>query len=239
MQHLHTVTRGESIYSPLKNKVKVELILPGENPNEIVILDNIANIWKGSISKNRIDIKKRIGKIHLDTSEYNINFFDLYYPKDIVVYFTKKTKDFACIVVKEENSFYLLLNKLLFSKIEEENFIIEFEDSKALWNSSSENLDLCSFNLNSGLSVITFPKNKLNKEVPISIKNLKSIKEIPFEICRIDENIYALTKTHLIIFPNFKKYKRKTELEIPFIPNTAWFEPTYRKGKIFHHKKFH
>ena len=227
------VQKNQELISALKLKVPIIFLLPGRIKNELIIISKNGDIWSAIEKENSINLSKRLGRIDFgDTEEESLDFFDLFDPIDIVAYFTKKTKDFACIVIKEQDRFYLLLNIELFSKLEPENSIIEFEDSLALWNSTAENLDLFSFNITLGLANISFPRNKINKELPLSITNLKKFEGIPKDICCINDALYVVTQEEFHIYPSFKKYRTLTSLSLPFSPELIWFEPQFKRCKV-------
>jgi len=227
------VQKNQELESALKLKVPIKLLLPGRIKNELIIISKNGDIWSAFVKENSINLSKRLGRIDFgDTEEDSLDFFDLFDPIDIVAYFTKKTKDFACIVIKEQDRFYLLLNIELFSELEPENSIIEFEDSLALWNSTAENLDLFSFNKTLGLANISFPRNKINKELPLSITNLKKFEGIPKDICCINDALYVVTQEEFHIYPSFKKYRTLTSLSLPFFPELIWFEPQFKRCKV-------
>ncbi len=227
--------KNQELESALKLKVPIKFILPGRVGNELIIISKNGDIWNAFEKENSVQLSKRLGKIDFgDTEEDSLDFFDISDPIDVVAYFTKRTKDFACIVVKEQDRFYILLNIELFSKIEPENSIIEFEDSVAFWNSTAENLDLFSFNENLGLANISFPRNKINKELPLSITNLKKFKGIPKDICCINDALYVATQEEFHIYPSFKKYRTLTSLKLSFYPELIWFEPQFNRCKVIY-----
>ena len=227
------VQKNQELESVLKLKLQIKFLLPGRIKNELIIVSKNGDIWSGFEKENSINLSKRLGRIDFsDIEENSLDFFDLFDPIDIVAYFTKKTKDFACIVIKEQDRFYLLLNIELFSKIEPENSTIEFLDSLALWNSTAENLDLFSFNKTLGLANISFPRNKINKELPLSIINLKKFEGIPKDICAINDALYVITQEKFHIYPSFKKYRTLTSLSLPFSPELIWFEPQFKRCKV-------
>ncbi len=228
-----SIQKNQEIQSALHLLIHIEFILPGRAKNELILVSKNGDIWNAFEQNNSIKLSERIGKIDFNQIEDNsLNFFDIYDPIDIVAYFTKKTRDFACLVVKEMDRFYLLLNTKLFSSVKNENSILEFENSTVLWNSIAENLDLFSFNDTLGLAHISFPRNKINKEVPISIINLKKFVGNPKDICCINETLYIVTENHLHIYPNFKRYKILKSLNLPFSPELIWFEPQYKRCKV-------
>jgi len=227
------IQKNQELESALMLKVPVKLLLPGHIKNELIIISNNGDIWSAIEKENSINLYKRLGRIDFgDTEEESLDFFDLFDPIDIVVYFTKKTKDFACIVIKEQDRFFLLLNIELFSKIDPENSIIEFEDSLALWNSTAENLDLFSYNKTLGLANISFPRNKINKELPLSIINLNKFEGFPKDICCINDALYVATQEEFHIYPSFKKYRTIKSLFLPFSPKLIWFEPQFSRCKF-------
>ncbi len=225
---------GQELKSAMGAKIKVDFILPGKNINELIVFCQKGNVWKALIrAGNQLTIRERIGKIvYEENKEDYFSIFDLFNPLDMVAYFTKITKEFACLVIKENNSFYLALNNLLFSKVNIDNSIIEFEDSQAYWNSTANNLDIFSFNYNSGLSYIYFPKKRINQPIPLSIINLKKIEEKPIDVCCIEDSIYSLDTTGLKIFPNFKKYKLLNLIPFQVEFDIGWFEPQFEICKI-------
>lgn len=228
-----SIQKNQEVLSALHQHIPVEFILPGRAKNELILVSRNGDIWNAFEQGNKIKLSERIGKIFFNQIEDNsLSFIEIFDPIDIVAYFTKKTKDFACLVVKEKERFYLLLNTKLFSNVNNENSILEFEDSNVLWNSIAENLDLFSFNETLGLAHISFPINKINKEVPISITNLKRFVGKPKDICCINEALYIVTENYLHIYPNFKRYKTLNSLNLPFSPELIWFEPQYKRCKV-------
>ncbi|MHA1230958.1 MAG: hypothetical protein ACTSPQ_09960 [Candidatus Helarchaeota archaeon] len=225
------ISSSQIIKSIMGFDIKIDFILPGKSLNEIVIFSQNGEVWKGNIRNNDLIIKECIGKIFLQENE-NISVFDIFNPIDLAVYFTKKTKDFACLVIKEKSNFFLALNILLFSQINADNSILHFEDSVVFWNSASENLDLFSYNEDSGLAYINFPQNKINNPIPISIKNLKKINNKPIDVCCIDDTVYALDEENLYIFPNFKKYKTLKKIQFSLDFDLGWFEPQYERCNL-------
>ena len=230
-----SIQKNQEIQSALHLNIPVEFLLPGRAKNELILVSKNGDIWNAFEQNNAIKLSKRIGKIDFNQIEENsLDFFDIFDPIDIVAYFTKKTKDFACLVVKEKYRFYLLLNTNLFSNVSDDNSILEFEDSTVFWNSIAENLDLFSLNETLGLAHISFPRNKINKEVPISITNLKRFIGNPKDICCINEALYIVTENHLHVYPNFKRYKTLNSLNLPFSPELIWFEPQYKRCKVIY-----
>ncbi len=227
------IQQNQEIKSALQLLIHVEFILPGRAKNELILVSKNGDIWSAFEQRSTVKLSERIGKIDFNQIENNsLNFFEIFDPIDIVAYFTKRTKNFACLVVKEMDRFYLLLNTKLFANVKTENSILEFENSTVLWNSIAENLDLFSFNETLGLTHISFPRNKINKEVPISITNLKRFIGYPKDICCINEALYIVTENHLHIYPNFKRYKTLNSLNLPFSPELIWFEPQYKRCKV-------
>ena len=230
-----SIQKNQEIQSALHLNIPVEFLLPGRAKNELILVSKNGDIWNAFEQRNTIKLSERIGKIDFNQVEDNsLNFFEIFDPIDIVAYFTKRTKEFACLVVKEKDRFYLLLNTRLFSNVSNENSILEFEDSIVIWNSIAENLDLFSFNKTLGLTHINFPRNKINKEVPISITNLKRFNGNPIDICCINDALYVVTQNNLHIYPNFKRYKTLNSLNLPFSPELIWFEPQYKRCKVIY-----
>lgn len=231
------ITNNQELQSALQLKVPMEFLLPGHVKNELILVSKNGDVWNAFEQGNSVKLSKRIGKIDFNQIEANsLSFFDIFDPIDIIAYFTKRTKDFACLIIKEIDRFYILLNTKLFSKVSSDNSIIEFEDSIAFWNSSAENLDLFSFNKMLGLAHINFPRNKINKEVPISITNLKKFDGIPKDICCINDALYVVTTNEFHIYPSFKKYKTLKSISLPFSSELIWFEPQYRRCKVVYNK---
>lgn len=233
---IKSIGRNDKLETPLKTeKIELDFLLPGKKVDHIIAFGRKGDVWEGFLRDKKIQIQKRIGKICIDEINKDNGdifcFFDIFEPINMVVYFTKKTRDFACLVVNEEDKFSLILNFELFSAVEKENAVLEFENSKAIWNSSADNLDLFFYNNNTGLSHLNFPRNKINKSVPISITNLKKVDSEPIEVCCINDTVYAVSKSKLYVFPEFKKYRTLKQIDFNDQNKLIWFEPQYKRCK--------
>ncbi|MHA1278797.1 MAG: hypothetical protein ACTSQI_13840 [Candidatus Helarchaeota archaeon] len=233
------ITEGDLITSSLGEKVEVELVMPGRNRGELIIVSKNGAVWVALLKGKKIELVSRIGDINA-TEDIEFDFFSAFAIENVVPYFTRRTKNFAGLVVKEKDGFSIVLNNELFSEIGDDGDIIEFEGSIPFWNSEMDNLDLFSYNENSGLAYLSFPVNKKNTEIPIAILNLKKLNQIPIDICRIGTAIYAITGESLYVYPDFRRYKKINEIKISNPPQLVWFEPEHKlckllfKGKFYH-----
>lgn len=232
LSYVKTYKKGVSIKSLLGEEISLEILLPGRGKNELILVSDSGQVWQARIQKNNIKAIKKIGKLHSQIFESEEGFFLSFEIVDMVPYFTRQTKELAGLVVQEPKGFNILLNLEIFSEIDDE-YILDFEGSQAIWNSSLDNLDLFYYNDETGLACISFPVNKRNQPVPISIVNLKEVKSSPKDVCCIGKAAYIIGDKKLVVYPDFKRYAQNTTISLPKSLIFPWFEPQYETCKFF------